>query len=202
MDDQDFEQDIQAKWYYGQRGKRNGPVCGEEINDKLRTGQLPLTTLVWREGMRQWKLVTKVLELLQDVPEPPGGFAAVSMSYRQAGHIYYAKRNAIGMFILLQLWLMGLLAYVVIAIVRSRYTGVACINCTGILGGIYAAVYLPLRWRTLLQLPRTTRLLGFIGAIGLIALLLLGVAEVMVRSLLGFSYVNFVLSLMCSPLAY
>ena len=183
MDGQDFERDKQAQWCYGQAGKWNGPVSWQELNDKLRVGEVPLTVIVWRAGMRKWTPVTKVPALLQGVPEPPEGFSAIAFSITPE-MVHKARHNAIAMFILLQLWVMGLLGHVLIAVFSHRYTEPSCIQFTGMLGGIYAAVYLPLRWRALLQLPRILSLLGFIGGIGLITLLLLSLAVVVVGNVL------------------
>lgn len=201
MDDQDFERDMQAQWYYGQWGRPNGPVSWQELNDKLRSKEVSLTVIVWREGTRKWTPVTKVPALLQGVPEPPGGFAAITFSFPPE-MVRKARHNAIAMFILLQLWVMGLLGHVLIAAFSHRITDPCCIQGTGMLGGIYAAVYLPLQWRVLLQLPRTLSLLGFIGGIGLIVLMLLTIADLAVYRMLGFSLLVFFRSLVSSPLAY
>jgi len=60
---------------------------------------------------------------------------------------------------------------------ESGIVGVgACFAQTGMLGGIYAAIYLPLRWKTLMRLPQHFRVMGLIGGFGLIALFALSIA--------------------------
>ena len=68
---------------------------------------------------------------------------------------------------------------------RSRPYGVIEMfqNFIGFIAGacaIFAAVYLPVRWKTVMKLPRTVKTLGLIGGFGLIALVLLGVLLVLV----------------------
>lgn len=50
-------------WYYSQNNQQMGPVAEEELKSKLRSGILVANTLVWKEGMGDWKPVSEVAEL-------------------------------------------------------------------------------------------------------------------------------------------
>lgn len=43
------------QWYFNEGGKQQGPVSGEEIQSLLTRGSLASATLVWTEGMTEWK---------------------------------------------------------------------------------------------------------------------------------------------------
>jgi ABC-type glycerol-3-phosphate transport system permease component len=55
-----------AYWFYGEEGKQVGPVSEEELAAQFRNGR-SLKTLVWSQGMAEWKSAA-------DVPAfaPPG----------------------------------------------------------------------------------------------------------------------------------
>lgn len=42
-------------WYYIQNGKQMGPVSEQELGTRLKNGELPADTLVWRDGIAEWK---------------------------------------------------------------------------------------------------------------------------------------------------
>lgn len=57
-------------------------------------------------------------------------------------------------------------------------------NCMAVIGlacGLFAAIYLPLRWRVIKALPRRARTLGLVGGFGLMAALLLSLIGMLVR---------------------
>lgn len=41
-------------WHYVQNGQAVGPVADAALREQLNSGQLPGSTLIWREGMAQW----------------------------------------------------------------------------------------------------------------------------------------------------
>ena len=47
-------------WYYADKGRQAGPVPQEGLLDLVRQGTVRLETLVWREGMDQWKTLGEV----------------------------------------------------------------------------------------------------------------------------------------------
>jgi hypothetical protein len=66
-------------WYYGSQGQQSGPVSEMELRRLLATGVLTQQTLVWRDGMEEWKPVAAVPELLA-----PPVQAMQSLAYQQA----------------------------------------------------------------------------------------------------------------------
>lgn len=65
-------------WYYVRSGKkREGPVSTEELRELVDRKEIEPATLVWREGMPDWKPVGGLLELElpgeQPAAEPPPG---------------------------------------------------------------------------------------------------------------------------------
>ena len=50
-------------WYYAKDGSREGPVSLDELRGILKENVVPLTTVVWTEGMDQWRPAYEVPEL-------------------------------------------------------------------------------------------------------------------------------------------
>jgi uncharacterized RDD family membrane protein YckC len=42
-------------WYYAEQGKQAGPVNDEQFDEMLRSGRITGDTLVWHEGMADWR---------------------------------------------------------------------------------------------------------------------------------------------------
>lgn len=42
-------------WYYVEQGKQAGPVNDEQFDEMLRAGRITADTLVWHEGLPDWK---------------------------------------------------------------------------------------------------------------------------------------------------
>lgn len=60
------------KWFYAKGSQQLGPVDLEELQKKLLSGELSPTTLVWKEGMKDWAPAEKVKEVnLNEVLPPP-----------------------------------------------------------------------------------------------------------------------------------
>ncbi len=47
-------------WHYSTNGTSAGPVSGEDIRARLRTGQLRPSDYVWRDGMAEWAAISSV----------------------------------------------------------------------------------------------------------------------------------------------
>lgn len=65
-----------AQWYYGLNGEQHGPVEVDEMRAMLASGMINGQTIVWREGMDQWRPMLQVPEWSsQMVPSQvaPGG---------------------------------------------------------------------------------------------------------------------------------
>ncbi|MCL7715437.1 RDD family protein [Stenotrophomonas mori] len=55
-----------SEWYYADaQRERQGPVDAGTLRDRFRSGELDLSTLVWREGMPQWQALSTVADELQ-----------------------------------------------------------------------------------------------------------------------------------------
>jgi uncharacterized RDD family membrane protein YckC len=48
------------QWYYSLNGQRLGPVFHEELERLIQSGTVVGDTLLWRQGMDQWKTLTDV----------------------------------------------------------------------------------------------------------------------------------------------
>lgn len=51
-----------AEWYYSKMGLQQGPVPEEELQTKIRRGEIDRTNLVWKEGMGAWVPLSEVPE--------------------------------------------------------------------------------------------------------------------------------------------
>src|ERR1051325_5416789 len=64
-----------SDWYYEKNGKQEGPIQGSELAGLLKSGAVTPTTLVWTDGLAEWKWISDVADLLP----PP-----IEFSKRQA----------------------------------------------------------------------------------------------------------------------
>jgi uncharacterized RDD family membrane protein YckC len=55
-------------WYYAFNGAQQGPITQEAIAQLIASGQLPIDSLVWREGMANWIPARSVPELAAAAP--------------------------------------------------------------------------------------------------------------------------------------
>jgi hypothetical protein len=51
------------QWYFSKNGVQFGPVSQSELCNKLATGEIARTELVWRDGMSDWIPAAQVPEL-------------------------------------------------------------------------------------------------------------------------------------------
>ena len=62
------------QWYYSKDGTQHGPVTVEELQSKIRSGEVARDALVWRDGMSDWTAASGVSELAPAFREmAPGG---------------------------------------------------------------------------------------------------------------------------------
>ena len=52
-----------ADWYYTKMGIQQGPVPEDELQNKIRRGEIGDSNLIWREGMADWKPYAQIPEL-------------------------------------------------------------------------------------------------------------------------------------------
>ena len=50
-------------WYYSENNQQLGPVSEDDLKQKARSGGLKPTTLVWKDGMSDWKPIADLPEL-------------------------------------------------------------------------------------------------------------------------------------------
>jgi len=93
-----------------------------------------------------------------------------------------AKSNCITLFAVLVLWVLSILWDVVVLGATEPHL-VGCFIYPLSTGAIYAAIYLPLRWRFILDLPQPHRSLGLIGGFGLILLLIIAIIVGLIKQL-------------------
>ncbi len=60
-----------ALWYYGSNGNQHGPVEEAELRALIAAGTVGSQTLVWRDGMGDWKPLAAVPELSGQVVSSP-----------------------------------------------------------------------------------------------------------------------------------
>ncbi len=177
----------QAEWYYAADGRQVGPVSQEQLTAWLKAGQISPHMPLWREGMPQWLPASQIEQLKGVAGGPPPLTSPVPGVTPEEKKVKNAKHNCITMFVVFALFS---LLFVASALSRlgaigagASYGGMGCMGCAALAGGIFAAIYLPLRWRIIMQLPNPYRALGLIGGFGLIASLLLVMVGVIVPML-------------------
>lgn len=69
---------MSTRWYYAKAGTtdRQGPVTVEQIQEKLRTGELTPADIIWRQGLPQWAPISAMPELSAGPPMPARPSAA------------------------------------------------------------------------------------------------------------------------------
>jgi len=63
-------------WYYSNNGTQHGPVAQEELQTKIRSGEVPAGSLVWRDGMTDWTPANQLAEFAMGHPQPAIGVPA------------------------------------------------------------------------------------------------------------------------------
>ncbi len=67
------------QWFYGSPAGQSGPVEEHQLRQKIAAGELVPETLVWRDGMSDWKRLDEVPEL--SAPQPQSGPYAPPQAY-------------------------------------------------------------------------------------------------------------------------
>jgi hypothetical protein len=57
-------------WYYSANNQQLGPVSEEQLKAMARSSSLSSQTLVWKEGMSDWKALGEVAELAISLSAP------------------------------------------------------------------------------------------------------------------------------------
>src|SRR3954470_24328449 len=66
-------------WFYAAEGRQTGPVSQEQLAELVRSGQIAMESLVWREGMASWQPLREVQASIPALAGPAGtGLGAAS----------------------------------------------------------------------------------------------------------------------------
>lgn len=80
-----------SPWYYADAGQqRQGPLSTRALRRLHREGQIDIDTLVWCEGMPQWKPLHSVAELSRAEPEPEPALEPATEWASASAHDPYA----------------------------------------------------------------------------------------------------------------
>jgi hypothetical protein len=60
-----------ANWYFNDSGQQRGPIPEEELKSLLSSRKISPQSLVWSEGMAEWKSATEISELQPSPYAPP-----------------------------------------------------------------------------------------------------------------------------------
>lgn len=61
----------ETQWYVGVGGQQSGPMAAGDVANRLRSGEYPAGTLVWRQGLAEWTPADQVTELAEIVASLP-----------------------------------------------------------------------------------------------------------------------------------
>ena len=120
-------------WYYSQNNQQLGPVTEEELKSKARSGQLARTTLIWKEGMSDWKPLIDVPEISLALHAP----VAMPPPVSAAANVYVSPQPYAGQNFTTTINSGGIFTF---AIVTSVISLCVC-NIISLLLGVTAIVY-------------------------------------------------------------
>lgn len=79
-------------WYYSQNNQQLGPVSEDQLKSMLRGASLPSSSLVWKEGMTDWKPVSEIPELSIAVTvSAPSVYGSTTSAYTPPSSNPYAS---------------------------------------------------------------------------------------------------------------
>lgn len=177
-----------ANWFYSRQGQKYGPFTVEGLKRYAQSGELQPTDLVWCSGMAEWVPAQSAPFFKQAAGMPDTSAEAATLDSAERLRLN-AHVNCRMMF--------GLLLFFVLALgieTVSRTTTDAFLSKRGVhvvprgtdilfglmlLGtGVFAAIYVPLRWNVIKQVRNPARVLGLIGGFGLMLLLLISIIAI------------------------
>ena len=65
-------------WFYAAEGRQTGPVSQEQLAELVRSGQIAMESLVWREGMASWQPLREVQASIPALAGPAGAFLGLA----------------------------------------------------------------------------------------------------------------------------
>jgi hypothetical protein len=155
----------------------------------VATGRLPPDCLVWCQGMPQWQPAWSIAEFAAGPLPPPYPTAAEMAKKRPYTNAAKNCKVMFVVFVIMGAWLCVVAATTAfgrgpwrrsggLGMLRSLANFMAVV---GLGSALFAALYVPLRWRVIQALPRRSRTLGLVGAFGLMAILVLMFIGMLVR---------------------
>ena len=81
-------------WYYANGDEEIGPVSAQELKDLTKDGTVGPETLVWKEGMSDWKPATAIPGLLPGATRPLPRRPSAAASRSADSNPYYAGSSA------------------------------------------------------------------------------------------------------------
>jgi len=73
------------EWYYSKDSAQHGPVSLQDLQAKIRSGEIASDALVWRDGMVDWTSANAVPEVSSGVVAAGGSAPAVAAVYAPPG---------------------------------------------------------------------------------------------------------------------
>jgi hypothetical protein len=155
------------QWYYSAGPEQIGPVSTDQLQVLLHNGGIHVNTLVRREGATDWFCAWAFPELVRRIklkstqPTP--------RQRREAQILRNARRNAVNMFVLLLVTAVMVAVNVTVYLLRPGTLDplLPLWGMASLAGGVFATIYLPLRWRAIWRVGRPYNVLGLVGGIGL-----------------------------------
>ncbi len=99
-----------AEWYYSENGTQRGPVGEEEIRAMMAAGTVTARTLVWRDGMDQWRELGLLAEWGGQMTAPQSGPHPSLSAPANSGLAIASLCCGIGSLVMLSTCFLGILA--------------------------------------------------------------------------------------------
>lgn len=99
-----------GEWYYSENGNQRGPVGENEIRAMMAAGTVNARTLVWRDGMDQWREIGLLAEWGGQVVAPQGSPYLPPPAPVNSGLAIASLCCGIGSLVMLSTCFLGILA--------------------------------------------------------------------------------------------
>ena len=75
-------------WYYVDEGKQAGPISDEQLDEMFRSGKIKPESLLWREGMADWKSYSEVKGMATPGATGTGSEARLEAVCAECGKVF------------------------------------------------------------------------------------------------------------------
>ena len=176
-----------GRWFYLRDSRIYGPFRHGELESMLAEGKLGPLTLLARDGGGGWHAAPSWPEFEGLFPEFAGRRRANDGELLQY-HLDAVRQRAVRLFLLFLAMTLMVAGHVTALLLRARNPTPGSFCCcgfvwlvAGIIGAFYALSMLRRSWRLLAMLSLRIAVCGFIAAIGLPVILVVGVLLVVLR---------------------